>query len=58
MKDSAFTKRGVSVYVWASSARTMTAAADPSLTPEQSKMPSGPATRGEQGKTPLAAPFL
>ena len=26
----------------------MTAAAEPSLTPEQSKIPSGPATRGEQ----------
>src|SRR3989304_492492 len=58
MKDSAFTKRGVSVYVWASSARTMTAAAEPSLTPEQSKMPSGPATRGEQAMTSLATSFL
>src|SRR3989304_917417 len=58
MKDSAFTKSGVPVYVWASSARTMTAAAEPSLTPEQSKMPSGPATRGEQAMTSLATSFL
>ena len=36
------------MYLWASSARTMIAAAEPSLTPEQSKMPSGPATSGLQ----------
>ena len=35
------------MYRWASSARTTIAAAEPSETPEQSKMPSGPATSGE-----------
>jgi hypothetical protein len=35
----------------------MIAAADPSLTPEQSKMPSGPATSGEQAITSLATSF-
>src|SRR5438067_2201194 len=39
---------GLSVYRWASSARTTTAAAEPSETPEQSKMPSWPAMIGEQ----------
>src|SRR6266508_3909729 len=53
MKDSAFTKSGLSVYLWASSARTITAA-EPSDTPEQSKMPSAPATWGEQEITSLA----
>ena len=46
MNDSAFTYSGWSVYLWASSARTTMAAAEPSDTPEQSKMPSGPATIG------------
>src|SRR5205085_11231319 len=44
--ESAFTYSGLSVYRCASSARTMIAAAEPSLTPEQSKMPSGPAISG------------
>src|SRR2546426_11722912 len=34
-------------YLWASSARQRMAAADPSLTPEQSKIPSMPATDGD-----------
>ena len=35
----------------------MTAAAEPSLTPEQSKMPRAPATSGEQAMTSLATSF-
>src|SRR4030095_9360829 len=54
MNDSAFTKSGLSVYLYASSARTITAAAEPSDTPEQSKMPSAPATWGEHAITSLA----
>ncbi len=46
-RDSAFTYSGWSVYRCASSARTTMAAADPSDTPEQSKMPSMPATSGD-----------
>ena len=57
------------MYLWASSARTMIAAAEPSLTPLQSKMPSGPATSGLQAMVSLetslrnwarglSAPFL
>ncbi len=34
------------MYLWASSARHRMAAAEPSETPEQSKMPSWPAMRG------------
>src|SRR3989440_13036356 len=59
----------LSVSRWASSARTMTAAADPSDTPEQSKMPSWPAMIGEEAMVSigtsrrnwargLTAPFL
>ena len=40
-------KIGLSVYRWASSARTTMAAAAPSATPAQSNTPRGPATRGE-----------
>ena len=36
----------------------MTAAAEPSLTPEQSKMPRAPATSGEHAMTSLATSFL
>ena len=57
------------MYWWASSARTMIAAAEPSDTPEQSKMPSWPATSGEHAIVSfgtslrnwargLSAPFL
>src|SRR5512140_2641994 len=47
MNDSALMKIGLSVYLCASSARTTIAAAEPSLTPEQSMIPSGSATNGE-----------
>src|SRR6476469_5591343 len=40
-------KIGFFEYLCASSARQRTAAAEPSLTPEQSKMPSMPATDGD-----------
>ena len=36
---------------------TITAAAEPSLTPEQSKIPSGPATRGEPAMVSFATSF-
>ena len=42
--DSAFTYRGLSVYLWASSARQTMAAAEPSATPAQSMTDSWPAT--------------
>ena len=41
-------KIGLSLYLWASSARQITAAAAPSETPEQSMMPSMPAILGEE----------
>ena len=46
--DSALTNIGVSVYLYASSARTTRAAAAPSATPEQSSTPSDPATSGDR----------
>src|SRR5436305_3486583 len=49
--DSAFTYSGLSVYFDASSARTMIADAEPSETPEQSKMPSCPAMSGDAQMT-------
>src|SRR3982750_1243753 len=39
---------GLSGWGWGPPARTMTAAAEPSDTPEQSKMPSWPAMIGEE----------
>ena len=47
MNDRPFTKIGVSVYLWASSARTTIAAAEPSATPAQSNTPRSPASFGE-----------
>jgi hypothetical protein len=44
--DNAFTYNGLSVYLWASSARTTIAAAAPSATPAQSKTPRLPAILG------------
>ena len=41
-KASAFTYKGLSQYLWASSTRQMMAAAEPSLTPLQSKTPRSP----------------
>jgi hypothetical protein len=51
---SALTYIGASVYRCASSARTMSAQAAPSETPEQSKTPRRPATSGEAAIFSLA----
>ncbi|CAB4885979.1 unannotated protein [freshwater metagenome] len=56
--ESAFTYSGLDVYLWASSTRTMIAAAEPSDTPEQSKMPSCPAMIGLQAMVSLETSFL
>ncbi len=47
MNERPFTKIGVSVYLWASSARHTIAAAEPSATPAQSKTRRSPAISGE-----------
>ena len=51
--DSPFTKIGLSVYRWASSARTTIAAAEPSETPEQSNTPEHAGDRRGLGDVSL-----
>ena len=55
--DSALTYSGLSQYVGASSTRQMMAAADPSLTPLQSKTPSSPATKGALAMVSMETSF-
>jgi hypothetical protein len=55
--DSALMKIGFFEYLCASSARQRIAAAEPSLTPEQSKTPSMPATRGDLQMVSIGTSF-
>lgn len=46
------------MYLWTSPARQMIAAAEPSDTPEQSKIPRFPATSGDAAIASFATSFL